>query len=969
MGLFSLWRKWGARQQRHRVRPHVRLCLECLEDRTVPSLMVTTASDAVAHTGMSLRDAITQANTDAAAGVSDTITFDPILSGATVMLEQGQLDLTGAGAGTITIDGTSLPSPISVSGNNLSRVFHIDSGVSAVFKRFVIQAGNTDSGGGVYNGGTLSVIHASLTNNMSFTNGNFNSSGGAIYNAGTMSLTGTTISANAASGAIVGGYGGGIYNTGTMTLTYSTLAANSAFLGNGGAIYNFFGTLTVNATSIFGNTTTGSGGGAGIFNDNGLLTVTNSTIAFNSATDPLASGGGIVNGTGLSRATVWNSTFTGNSAHLGGGIAGTVTVSNSTISGNTAFNGGGIAGNPALQNTIVAGNSASALGNPAPDVSGAVAPGSAHNLIGKGNGMSGISNGVAGNKVGTIAKPLNPLLGMLGYYGGTTQTMVLLPGSPAINAGGAVTTLAGAVSDTATTITVAAAVAIASTPGEYLIKIDGEQLLVTSVAGNDLTVTRGVNGTTAATHNDSAPIYFVFDQRDGIRAGTPDIGAYEFNAVLLNHAPVLDASGSPALPATKEDRASVRVSVAALLGNSVSDIDRNALNGMAVVGVGSGGTWQYSLDTGVTFRNFGAPSESAARLLRASDLIRFVPARDFNGSSTITFRAWDRAVGFAGGINDITATGTGGLTAFSADQETASIVVQPVNDAPVLGVGSPLLTPIAVNAINPSGDTVSSFAGGFISDVDAGAVKGIAIIGVTGTANGTWQYSTDAGSTWINFGAVSATKARLLDAAHMVRFVPNPGYTLITSASVLPAIVYRAWDQTSGIAGMTANIIAAGGTTAFSVRAQATRVRVNDAPVLTPVAPTRGPSLASKSFTTTIATLLGATVQDTGAGTVQGIAVTGLTTTSTGRWQYSLDGGLTFRNFATVSEASAFLLRATDRIRYLPVGSTGTATISYRAWDRTTNGAGRNVDLTQPGATGGRSAFSVDADTASLSVT
>ena len=53
-----------------------------------------------------------------------------------------------------------------------------------------------------------------------------------------------------------------------------------------------------------------------------------------------------------------------------------------------------------------------------------------NNLIGTG-AAGGLANGVNGNLVGVT----NPLLAPLGNYGGPTQTMALLPGSPAINAG------------------------------------------------------------------------------------------------------------------------------------------------------------------------------------------------------------------------------------------------------------------------------------------------------------------------------------------------------------------------------------------------------------------------------------------------------------------------------------------------------------------------------------------------------
>jgi hypothetical protein len=61
--------------------------------------------------------------------------------------------------------------------------------------------------------------------------------------------------------------------------------------------------------------------------------------------------------------------------------------------------------------------------------------GSTYNLIGDGSG-SGISDGSNGNQVGSAAVPLDPVLAPLGNYGGPTQTMALLPGSPALGNGG-----------------------------------------------------------------------------------------------------------------------------------------------------------------------------------------------------------------------------------------------------------------------------------------------------------------------------------------------------------------------------------------------------------------------------------------------------------------------------------------------------------------------------------------------------
>jgi hypothetical protein len=433
-----------ARSQTAFGRLRVRLLVEALEDRTVPTpLLVANLADSGAG---SLRAAVLAANIDARSKVSDTISFAPSLSGDTIALSSGPLELGqgGAGTGTITINGGG---SITISGGGISRVLQVDVGTHAVLNGLTIEDGNADAnsnggnvGGGVENLGTLAIVNCVVTGNSA---SNF---GGGIDNNAALSVSNSTISQNSSGGGgggihnygntaslkITGsniwgntatGDGGGIVSTGALTVAGTTVDDNSAggFAGGIGSS----GTATITNSSVFGNTAVEEAGGVG---NAGSATITASTISGNSATGSSGEGGGVGNAGVLS---ITNSTIAGNSANTGGGIgsSGTITVTSCTVADNSAQNGGGIGGDNHLTlfNTIIAGNSAAVAG---PDLGASgINSTSGHNLIGNGSGNN-LVNGVNGNIVGKPA-----VLSSLGNYGGPTQSIVPLPGSPAHGAG------------------------------------------------------------------------------------------------------------------------------------------------------------------------------------------------------------------------------------------------------------------------------------------------------------------------------------------------------------------------------------------------------------------------------------------------------------------------------------------------------------------------------------------------------
>lgn len=208
-----------------------------------------------------------------------------------------------------------------------------------------------------------------------------------------------------------------------VSATLDSLTISNGWATFGGGIFNQ-GTLLLNRDTVSGNTATNNGGG--IFNT-GVMTIFSSTISNNSAT---YNGGFCEFGT---QTLIVNSTVAGNTASQnGGGIgnSGPLTVINCTISNNEAplyASGIDCRSTTSVQNTIIAGN----IGAPDfAETDGGALTDNGHNLVtGATLKWTGPGDILKFNGKGSFG------LGSLGDNGGPTQTMALLPGSPAIDAG------------------------------------------------------------------------------------------------------------------------------------------------------------------------------------------------------------------------------------------------------------------------------------------------------------------------------------------------------------------------------------------------------------------------------------------------------------------------------------------------------------------------------------------------------
>lgn len=389
-----------------------------------------------------------------------------------------------------------------------------------------------------------------------------------------------------------------------------------------------------------------------------------------------------------------------------------------------------------------------------------------------------------------------------------------------------------------------------------------------------------------------------------------------------------------------------------------TDVDSNALLKVWFDTIPNSGTllWNGSA--------FAAGNWIAAVDITTGQLT-YQPAVNVNGFSiaSFTFRVQDDG-GTANGGSDTDPTAN-----------TININISAVNDAPTFS-SSMMFTGTTEDAVSNTGMLVSSF-NSTISDVDAGALKGIAITSVDNT-NGTWQYTLD-GTNWFAIGSVSTASARLLasDATTGFRFVPNADWNGSTGL-----INYKAWDQTSGTTGGLVDVTVAGGTTAFSQFGNGSSLSitaVNDAPTalsttttLTAVIEdTTNPSGA------TIASLFGSTFGDvkdqvTGGSTANnfaGVAIfaNAANASTEGVWQwYNNTSWVNISN--SVSTSSALTLAPSTLVRFLSNanynGTPGLLTVRLidDSIGAVTSGSTANI-----GTGGGTSQYSGASDAVTLS--
>jgi hypothetical protein len=351
---FNQWYRGGlGRQRRSWQRPprrgHVRLRLEQLEDRMLPS----------SYTAATVSDLIADINDANRHGGTNDITLTAPTTSPYVLTDVD--NKTDGPTGLPVITGGNTPDNLTIVGNGDTiersgasgipqipnfRLFDVANGASLTLQNLTLQNGRefdsskSGEGGAIYNQGSLLLSGVTVFFNSAVGG---EAKGGAIYNQGSLVLSGVTVNsniaqasggANAKSANQNGGNGqdaagGGIWSNGALTLENGTVIQNNAAQGDaGGAAYA--GSLN----SFGGNGGNASGGGVDIAG--GTANVTGGiTLSANIAQGGRGGDGFIYNSNYI------NYGISGNA--FGGGLnylaAASLTLSNATLQNNSAYAG------------------------------------------------------------------------------------------------------------------------------------------------------------------------------------------------------------------------------------------------------------------------------------------------------------------------------------------------------------------------------------------------------------------------------------------------------------------------------------------------------------------------------------------------------------------------------------------------------------------------------------------------------
>jgi hypothetical protein len=345
---------------------------------------------------------------EAYAVVAEGIVDVSQLTCSTITLTGGPL-VSAPYSGDVRIQGSATHA-LTIGGNHSTRVFsHLAGTLGLYFLDIADGVAHDAVGGGcVYSAGSVRLYRSTVHDCEVSTTGGTVAKGGGVLANDRVTVTASTVRDNRAQSAQADAGGGGIFASAVevryaSSITGNTASADENHFGRGGGI-DAAASVRVRYSTLSGNQAGNGGaihlGSAASFETSSIF---NSTISGNVASN---AGGGVIAGRAIG---LYHSTIAFNRAgfEFGAGVY---------------LEKGGYAAT-----TIIAGNTSGSSADPA-DVGG-----------GPGSTLAGVRDLILASTIPVPPDTLggDPLLAPLGDNGGGVLTHALLPGSPAIDAGGA----------------------------------------------------------------------------------------------------------------------------------------------------------------------------------------------------------------------------------------------------------------------------------------------------------------------------------------------------------------------------------------------------------------------------------------------------------------------------------------------------------------------------------------------------
>ncbi len=555
--------------------------------------------------------------------------------------------------------------------------------------------------------------------------------GGALSNYGTVTLSAADFTQNSAY------FGGALSSWGIMTVSGSTFTENSAITYSG-AIYNELGTLAL-ADSVFTKNVSSKDGGA-IGND-GQMTVSNSTFSQNTGNE---SGGAIENtrtmvvsgsvftdntatqnnGGAISNeidgdATISNSLFTGNTAHLAGGAihnTDKLTVIDSILINNSTVASSGIGGAVYLESDPVAILKATTNGtllfSGNYDSTGA-------NSLGFGfKSDTDISSLTVEAEAGGVVDMRDPMRGV--FYARVDNTIAIQKTQDGIWKLGGNTHFPTASNTNKTTFTVEDGTLYLYREGEVANGQNGDVAAgVIGIAGSQSSFTLRSNGTLAVGGGSVSNGIYITDNglSGGSRQGTVSIDGYSTLAFDLGHA----VSGTPMLnmeAALFNIGSAINIDLLSVSGSATNQVllQKNVMN--------STGTFVSAFAPQITVRgeNIGASRAGALgiSLSTTADSVTLNQPNPF--------------------VNQVS-TRTGGSGNWNT-HDTGWSGTSPLNQFFHGDIVNFTQTGDYTLALNPNGDGTVLVAGMYVSGGDGDTSHAFTGLGITADASGGTSFDT-----------------------------------------------------------------------------------------------------------------------------------------------------------------------------------------------------------------------------------